>query len=137
MKKLILLTVVGMLFFVYACGGGGDDPKSVMKDYFAVMEDFVGAAEKAGNADDVVAAINKFSDSMKQVIPRLKALGEKYPELKNMGQGNLPPEFKEFETKLQELMPRFMGAFGKLAQYASDPKVMEAQKKMQEAMQAL
>jgi len=136
MKKIFFLMVVGFLFLVYACGGGNSDPRSVIKDYINVMENFTTEAEKCNNADDVVAAINKFTEGMKRIAPRIKAMAEKHPELKNLKDGNLPKEYKDLEKKVKELIPRLMGAFGKIAQYASDPKVIEAQKKMQEAMTA-
>lgn len=134
MKKLFSLLVVGLFLLAYACGGG-DDPKSVMNESIDAMEDLISDLEGADNADEVVAAMDKFVDTMKKLKPRVMALQEKYPELKNMGQGKLPEEFKEIEERMKELMPKMMGVFGKLAQYANDPKVIEAQKRMQEAMQ--
>ena len=135
MKKLFSLLVVGLFLLVYACGGGGDDPKSVMKDYFGVMEGFVSGMDKAGNANDVVAVMEKFIVKMKDLKPRMKAVEEKYPELKKMGMdGKLPEAFKEFEGRFKELMPKMMGVFAKVAQYANDPKVIEVQKKLEEIM---
>lgn len=135
MKKIFSLLVVGLLVLVYACGGGGgDDPKSVMKAYFDAFDDMISGLEKADSADDVAAALNKMADTAEKLKPKMKALEEKYPELKNMKEGKMPEEFKEFEARLKELGPRMMGAFGKIAQYGSDPKVVEAQKKFDEMM---
>jgi hypothetical protein len=135
MKKLFSLLVVGLFLLAYACGGGGNDPKSVMKDYFDVMEGFVNGMEKAGNANDVVAVMEKFVVKMKDLKPRMKAVEEKHPELKKMGMdGKFPEAFKEFEGRFNELMPKMMGSFAKVAQYASDPKVVEVQKKLEEIM---
>jgi phage shock protein A len=134
MKKLFSLLLVGLFLLAYACGGGGDDPKSVMNDYFDAMDEFLSDMEKAASADEVVAALNEAADTLKKLKPRMMALEEKYPELKNMGQGKLPEEFKEIEERMKKLMPKMMGLFGKIAKYAADPKVIEAQKRMQEAM---
>ena len=135
MKKLFSLLVVGLFLLVYACGGGGDDPKSVMNDYFDVMEGFVNGMDKAGSADDAVAVMEKFVVKMKDLKPRMKAVEEKYPELKKMGaEGKLPDAFKEFEGRFNELMPKMMGAFGKIAQYATDTRIVEANKKLEEIM---
>jgi len=135
MKKLFSLLVVGLFLLAYACGGGGDDPKSVINDYFEVMEGFINGLEKAGSADDVAAAMEKFTAKMKELKPRMMALEEKYPELKKMStEGKMPEEFKEFEGRMKELMPKMMGLFGKIAQYATDPKVVAAQKKFEEIM---
>jgi hypothetical protein len=134
MKKLFSLLVVGLFLLAYACGGGGDDPKSVMNDYFDAMDEFLSDMEKAASADEVVAALNKVGDTMKKLKPRMMALEEKYPELKKMKEGQMPEEFKEFQERLQGMMPKMMGLIGKLGQYANDPKVIEAQKKWEEAM---
>jgi hypothetical protein len=134
-KLLTVFAFLGLLVYINSCGGGGDNPKAVMNDYFNVMDGFIAGMEKAETADDVVAAINKLSDGMKDLAPRMKALQENYPELKNMGnQGKLPEEFKEFEEKIKEMGPKMMGLTAKMMKFASDPKVMEAQKKMTEAM---
>ena len=134
MKKLFSMLVVGLFLLAYACGGGGDDPKSVMNDYFDVMDGFINGLDKADSADAVVAAMENFAAKMKDLKPRMMALEEKYPELKKMKQGQMPEEFKEFEDRFKEMMPKMMGIFGKIAQYANDPKVQEAQKKLDEAM---
>jgi hypothetical protein len=139
MKKLFSLLVVSLFLLAYACGGGGgDDPKSVMTDFFNVMDGFFADVEKAENADAIVAAIDKFSKGMKDVAPRMKKMHEKYPELKNMKDpSKLPPELKEFEGKIKEMEPKFVGVMGKFMKYATDPKVQAAQQKMMEAMKAL
>ena len=134
MKNLFSMLVVGLFLLAFACGGGGDDPKSVMNDYFDVMDGFINGLDKADSADAVVAAMENFAAKMKDLKPRMMALEEKYPELKKMKQGQMPEEFKEFEDRFKEMMPKMMGIFGKIAQYANDPKVQEAQKKLEEAM---
>ncbi len=138
MKNLVLFTVVvGLLVFVFACGGG-DSPKAVMNDYLSCMEDFSSTINNAKDADGVVAAINKFSNGMKDLVPRMKAMQEKHPELKTMGMdGKMPEEFKQFAERSKEIGTKMMGIFGKIGQYATDPKVMEAQKKLQEVMSSL
>jgi uncharacterized coiled-coil DUF342 family protein len=135
MKKLFSFLVVGLFLLAYACGGGGDDPKSVMSDFFKVMDVFFADIEKADNADDIVAAIDKFSEDMQGIAPRMKKVREKYPELKDMK--NMPDELKEFEEKIKEIQPKMMGLMGKLMKYTTDPKVQAAQQKMMEAMKAL
>jgi uncharacterized coiled-coil DUF342 family protein len=136
MKKLFSLLVVGLFLLAYACGGGGgDDPKSVMNAAADAFEALVNDLDGADSADEVVTAINKFADKMKELKPKIKAMEEKYPELKNMGKGEMPEEYKDIENRMKELMPKLIGLFGKLQKYAADPKVIEAQKKLQEAMQ--
>jgi cell division protein FtsB len=86
MKKLILFaTVVVFLFSLTACGGGGKyaDAKRLMEKQVQLFEDFINALDKAGSANDVAAALNDFSDEMQKMVPQMKELQEKYPELKD------------------------------------------------------
>jgi uncharacterized coiled-coil DUF342 family protein len=136
MKKLFSLLVVGLFLLAYACGGGGDDPKTVMKDFVNAMDEFYTGIEKAEDADDIVSAINKFSEGMQEIAPRMKKVQEQFPEL-NMKDGKVPEEFKEYEEKIKEIGTKMMGLMGKLMKYANDPKVQAAQQKMMEAMKAL
>jgi hypothetical protein len=134
MRKIFSLVVVGLLFFIYACGGGGDNPESVMDEYFGAFEAFINDIESANSADEIVAGLNNMADAMQKLKPRMEAMQKKYPELKGMKEGKMPEKFKKYEERLKELMPKMMGLFGKIAQYGSDPKVVEAQKKWQELM---
>lgn len=134
MKKLFsILTIIGLFLILSACGGG-DTPESVMNDYFDLMDNYLDDMEKANSADDIVSVIETFSNKMKALAPRMKAIMEKHPELKGMKGGKLPEEYKELNDRMQKLMPRLIGVFGKMMKYGNDPKVKEAQKKFQKAM---
>ncbi len=134
MKRLFsVLTIISLFLILSACGGG-DTPESVMNGYFNILEDYLNDMEKADSADDIVGAIETFSDKMKALAPRMKAIMEKHPELKGMKGGKLPEEYKELNDRMQKLMPRMIGVFGKMMKYGNDPKVKEAQGKLQEAM---
>ena len=134
MKRLFsVLTIISLFLILSACGGV-DTPKSVMNDYFNVLEDYLNGMEKADSADDIVGVIETFSNKMKALSPRMKTIMEKHPELKGMKGGKLPEEYKELNDRMQKMMPRMMGIFGKMMKYGNDPKVKEAQKKFQEAM---
>lgn len=138
MKKLVLVLIVAMFMFGLTACKGSDSPKAVLNDFIGLFDGFLTDMDKADNADKVVAAIDTFSVAMQAIAPRMKALEKKYPELKTgMKGGTMPEEFKEFEQKFKDLAPRMMGLFGKMMQYANDPKVQAAQKKFQEAMEAL
>jgi len=133
MKKITMILVgTCLLLGLVACGG--DTPKVVMNDMVSLLDTYVTSMDKAENADDIVRIINDFSEGMQELAPRMKAIQEKYPELKDGVKGQLPEEFKEFEVKMKELGPRIMGTLSKMMQYANDPKVQEATKKFQEAM---
>ena len=136
MKKIFSLLVVSLILLVYACGGGGDDPKAVMSDLLDTMEGFFEGLDKAENAEDIVAAMEKFSSNMQALVPKMKALREKF-DLTGMKDGNLPEEFKEFEERFKAIQPKFMGIMGKIVKFANDPKVQAAQQKMMEALSTI
>ena len=137
MKSLFsILTIISLFLILSACGGG-DTPESVMNDYFDLMEDYMNDMEKADSADDIVDVLEAFSNKMKTLAPRMKAIMEKHPELKGMKGGKLPEEYKDLNDRMQKIMPRMIGVFGKMMKYGNDPKVKEAQKKFQEAMSSL
>ena len=50
---------------------------------------------------------------------------------------NPPAELKPLNDRLTAVMGKMMSGMGKMAGYASDPKVQEAQAKYQEAMAAI
>jgi hypothetical protein len=136
MKKIALFALMFAVMLLVSCKKS-NSPEAVFNDYFAAMDAYLGGMEKAGSADDVVKVIDKFSTDMQAIAPRLKALGEKYPELKGMKGDKLPPELKQFEKKFEEMAPKMMGVIGKMMQYMNDPKVTEANQRLQKAMQDL
>jgi hypothetical protein len=136
MRKLFSVFAVGLLLLAYACGGGGDDPKSVMEDVLKVGDTFIADMEKANDADGMVSAIEAYAAGMEELAPRIKTVKEKYPDLGKPGT-EMPEDLKEMEPRFEEFGKKLMGMMGKMAQYASDPKVMEAQKKLMEAMKVL
>ncbi|MCP5106835.1 MAG: hypothetical protein GY950_25855 [bacterium] len=137
MKKIIFIAVLGLVLYgLTACGGGKyAEPKDVLEKYVTAMEDVINAFDKAGDADAVAAALNKYSDYMKDLGPKLKEMSEKYPELSN--KDNPPEELLPLVERLNAAMGKFEGAMAKVGQYATDPKVMEAQKKFMEAMSSM
>ena len=134
MKKLFtLVTIVVFLSMMFACGGGKyAEAKKVMEKFISITNDFVSDMEKADDADSTAAAINAYADEMADLSADMKKVQEKYPEIKD--QENPPEELKELSAQMEEVMPKMMAAMMKLAKYAQEPAVMEAQKKLQQAM---
>ena len=130
---VLVLVVAGFA----ACGGGGKygAVKSVMGKQIAVMESFAAAMEKAGNAQDVAAALNAYAAEQKDLMPEMMDLQKKYPELAT--QKEPPAELKAEMEKLQQIGMRVASASMKAAQYMADPVVQEAQKKLAESMASM
>lgn len=135
MKKYIaLISVVIFLSMLLACGGGKyADAKKVMEKWVGTTNEFIADMDNVTDAAGAAAAINTYADSMKAMAADMKKIQEKYPEIKD--EKNPPEELKEIAAQMEEVMPKMMGAMMKLAQYSQDPAVMEAQKKLGEAMQ--
>lgn len=138
MKRFSIVLVIIMVVLMYTGCGKSDSPNAVVGEMLDSFDSYINNMNSASSADDVVAAMDKFAAAMKNIAPRMKALQEKYPELKNgMKNGQMPKEFKEFEGRFKEMGPKMMGLAGKMMQYMKDPKVQEAMKKFQSSMDAL
>lgn len=139
MKVKLLITLLAVSLLMLACGGsaGSDSPRAVLEQNLKMMDDLSNALEKAENADQVAAALNQYTKEIEKFGPKMKALMEKYPELANK-EGKFPEELKDFEEKFEAMGMKMMGAMmGKVMQFATDPKVTEAQQKMMEASQKM
>ena len=138
MKKNLTIVALSLLLVgLAACGGGGKyaEVKSVMEKQVAGMETFISGLEKASSGPEVAAAFSGYADVIKTLAPQMKALSEKYPEMKN--EKEMPAELKPIMDKMEELTKRLGAATMKAAPYLMDPAVQEAQKKFMEAASAL
>jgi hypothetical protein len=134
MKKAVMfVAVLSLLVGGFACKGGGKyaDAISVIEKFVASNEGLLKSLEGAKDAESVAAALNKATADVKELAPKMKALGEKYPEFKNME--NPPAELKPAVDKLMAVAGKMMGVFEKIGPFLSDPKVQEAQKAYSEA----
>ena len=128
------LAAVLILAVAAMAGCGSDkyaDAKSLMKDQVGVTEDYVNGLEKAGSADEVAEVIDKYTDDMKALMPRIKAFHEKYPELSSFSASNdTPDDVKAEMQRLTEAMGKIQSATMKLMQYMMDPKVQQSFRRM-------
>ena len=88
--------------------------------------------DKSGNAKDVAKAINHFADKMEAIMPRMKKLAEKYPELKDTS--NVPEELRDSQKKAEAAGRKIAGSMMKIMPYMADPEVQKAQERMNAAM---
>ena len=131
---MLLLLSISLLFT--GCGGGKyADAKKVSEEYIDITDDYITSLDKANSAEDVVKAINTFSDKMEKLIPKMKKIQEKYPDLNNTD--TLPKELVETQKKAEELSQKVAGSMMKMMNYMSDPKVQEAQQHMTNTMMNL
>ena len=144
MKKLVLVATIGMfLFMLTACGGGGKyaDAKKVVEEMITVSNSFFADIEAAEDAQAVANAIDAYAEGMKKMAPKMKEMQEKYPELKDAKDEDMPAELQGVMKDLEESMGKMMSPESEIAkkmvQYATDPLVQEAQKRLMEAMSAM
>jgi uncharacterized protein YjgD (DUF1641 family) len=135
MKKglmLPLLCALSVLFLIAGCAGKYADAKKVNKEYMALVQGYVDDLGKTETAQDAAKAINRFADGMEALWPKMKALSEKYPELRD--RNNVPEELKEMQAEAAEVGKKMGTSMMKLMPYMQDPEVQKAQKRLQEVM---
>ena len=135
MKKgliAVLLSLVATTFFIGGCGEKYSDVKKVNEEYVQLIEDYISDLNKATSAKEAAKAINAFSDGMEKVLPEMKKVAQKYPELKN--NATPPDELKESQMKAEETGKKMVGAMMKLMPYMRDPEVQKAQKRLSTIM---
>ncbi|MCF8070181.1 MAG: hypothetical protein K9L30_16480 [Desulfobacterales bacterium] len=123
-----LLTIAAMILVAItftACGGGKyDDAKKVYNDHISAMEKFTAQMEDAESAESVAKAISNYTDAMEKLIPEIKKLNKKYPEL--TGKNVAPDELKTETEKMEALSGRLEPAMMKTMQYIMSPEVQQA-----------
>ena len=122
-----LLTVAG-------CSSKGKyaDAKQVQEDHIRATESYLSALDKAGSAAAVAKAMNSYADDMAKIMPKMKKIAEKYPELKP---GNdVPEEFKELAQRAEQVGQKMGSMMMKVMPYMQDPEVQKAQQRMHECM---
>lgn len=129
-RMLCLLTP---LFLLNGCGGKKyADAAELNEDVIKVMDEYVAELDKSGNAQDVAKAMNGFADKMEALMPRMKKMAEKYPELDNMSEP--PEELRDLQKKAEALGQKIAGSMMKIMPYMADPEVQKAQERMNTAM---
>ena len=131
---IIVLFVIGL----FACGGEGgkyDDAVDLMEKQISVTETFADNMNAATSGEEVASALNSYSDGMKELIPEMKDMMEKYPEMRGQGSEEVPEKLQALLERMNtEVQPKLQSAMVKLGEYSDDPAVQEAQKKFQETM---
>lgn len=130
------MCAVVFIFGTIACGGGKyADAKKVVAKSNKVLEGFLGKMDKVDNAKDVAAALTGFTSEMEKIVPELKKLEEKYPDLR--GSQGVPEELGEEGKKMMELWGKFASVMMKIQEYGDDPEVQKAQEKLEDIMKGL
>jgi len=134
-KGMMVLGLAVALVGSFACSKGGKygEAKELIGKTLTAMEDFVKAMDKATEAKAVAAALNNFKDEMAAVKPKMMALDQKFPELKD--ETKVPEDIKPLMKKMEEMASKMMGASMKAYQFNQDPDVQKAQEALNKVMQ--
>lgn len=135
MKKglvLPILCALSVLLMTAGCAGKYADAKKANREYMELVKGYIDDLNKTESARDAAKAINRFVDGMQDLLPRMMALAEKYPELRNAK--NYPEELKEMRAEAAELAKKMGSSMMKVMPYVQDPEVQKAQKRLQDLM---
>jgi len=134
---IILLCVAVIAVGTIACGGGGKyaDAKKIIAKSNVVVGGFLEKMDSVDNAKDAASAMNSFTDEMEKIVPEMRELEKKYPELG--GGQSVPEELGEEGKKMMELWGKFSSVMMKIQQFADDPEVQKAQERLQTVMAGL
>lgn len=135
---LALVVCLATLFSVgvlAGCGGKYSDVISVNKKFIAAMENFSAAMGSVKSAKEAAAALDKMAAAMDELAPEIKALNEKYPELRT-GEG-IPPELDKLQKRAEKAGQNYADSVMKLMPYMADPQVQAAQQRVANAMKKM
>ncbi len=130
---IFCVVMVGVL--LTGCGGKADYSEviEVNERYIDLLESYVGKLDDAGDAASVADAMHELADGLEELIPQMKAVMGKYPELKNRDQQ--PERVRELTRRAAEVAQEFMGSMRKVMPYMNDPAVQEAQARIGQVWQ--
>lgn len=124
----ILVIVLLTAFLISGCGSDGSrEAKSIMNKQASITEDYVNGMAGAKNADDVIAAIEHYTEGMKTLIPELKEFQKNYPDYK---QGKVPKGMEADAKRIEEASAKIPEAMMKITRYMMDTRVQEAMSRM-------
>lgn len=105
------------------------DAKKVTIKYLDAMEKYASAMENANSPEAFVRAVDDFVEEIDRLTPEMEEIEQKYPELTDMT--TPPAEMEDLAQRMNVLSQRLVAAQNKLMQYASDPNVQRALRKLQ------
>ncbi len=126
---------IGFLIVLIAAGCGGEkyrDAKEVMAAQLEAMKTYVSDIEKAENPKEIAESITAYNGEMKKLIPEIKKMNEKFPELSS--EEKRPEEMKEAYTEMKEFSEKIQKAMFKVMKYMKDSEVRSAIKEQGELM---
>jgi len=140
MKNAVKI-ILALLLFVSGCSKSSTkyaDIKAFINDLINAQEEFLSSVEKSKNADDMVIAINAFTEKMIKLAEQSSEIKKRYPEFEKWEKDKEPPaELKADVERLDAQAEKFGQIFvsEKIQKYYNDPKVQKALLEMSKRME--
>ena len=129
MKKFLSLLGIATLVFFISCGGGGkySDIKDLVNNIIKNQDDYLRSLENSKNVDDVVNAMNTFTDNIIKLGEQSVELKKKYPDSDKWDR-EPPAELRAEFDKLNAQAEKFDEVFNNdnVKKFKLDPKVQNA-----------
>jgi len=101
------------------------DAERILSELIKIYQTFIFKMESTDDPLIISAAMKDFSSSLNNIIPEMKRINDKYPELKNFNTD--PPEELINESEMLEaLEPRLKEAFFKIKILSDDKNIKKA-----------
>ena len=112
------------------------DAKIVLSELIKLYENFILKVESTEDTQLLSEEVINFSRTLEKLIPEIKKLNSKYPELKKFEKA--PPKELHGESSMLRLIePRLRDAFFKIKMYDSDEKVKKASDDLQRILKTM
>jgi len=136
-KSAVYFVLTGIIVIMMGCGSGSkySDFVEVNTKFLGAMEAYITAMGEADSAKEVAKAINEYSDELEKIVPQIKKVMDKYPELQNTTE--VPEELKSIERRSKDLEQKVANSYKNMMKYMMDPEVQAAQQRLQKAMLGL
>jgi hypothetical protein len=126
------LMILGLLFV--PCHGWAETGKyaeviRLHEEFISIAETMANNLNKATNKEEVVKALDGYSSTLREIMPKMKAMAEKYPELRPQNINDVPPELKGIMAKAEKVGAKIATAMMKAREF-DGPEVQQAMQRM-------
>ncbi len=139
MKKIIV--VLALLFlslaFLNAAPGEHDDIIAFLAQQTKMMDECVTNMDKATNENEVAAVITKLKDDLNALIPIIKVLVVKYPEMEKIMETNPSEDLKVEVDKMKAVTVKMGPSMMKIKQFVDKEVVTKALMELNEVTAAI
>jgi DNA repair ATPase RecN len=134
-KKLTVMLLLGSLFFIANCPGGGafGDVREVINQQTAATEKLVDGLKNANNAKDIANAYKDYNDVMEKLAPKYKEFAQKYPDMED----TMPADLAADVDKLEKISHKLGELSSKASEYLTDPDVSKEMQRTLEIMSTM